>query len=112
MQIVIDINENLYTRLFDNGVDNYDDAIDMAKAIRKGTPLPKGHGRIVDISKLEYLKALHDAKYGKIPWSEAIERIKNSAPTIIETDKESEEISDTNMKMWEEIFKAESEDEG
>lgn len=41
MQIVIDIDENLYTRLFDNGVDNYDDAVDMAKAIRKGTPLPK-----------------------------------------------------------------------
>ena len=39
MKIVIDIDENLYTRLFDNGVDNYDDAVDMAKAIRKGTPL-------------------------------------------------------------------------
>ena len=32
MEIVIDIDENLYTRLFDNGVDNYDDAVDMAKA--------------------------------------------------------------------------------
>lgn len=42
MQIVIDIDDNLYTRLFDNGVDNYDDAVDMAKAIRKGKPLPKG----------------------------------------------------------------------
>ena len=42
MQIVIDIDDNLYTRLFDNGVDNYDDAVDMAKAIRKGTPIPKG----------------------------------------------------------------------
>ena len=40
MQIVIDIDDNLYTRLFDNGVDNYDDAVDMAKAIRKGKPLP------------------------------------------------------------------------
>ncbi len=90
MQIVIDIDENLYTRLFDNGDT---DAVDMLKAcvaIRKGTPLPKGHGRIVDISKIEYLKALHDAKYGEIPWSEAIKQIKNSAPTIIEADKESE----------------------
>lgn len=42
MKIVIDIDDNLYTRLFDNGVDNYDDAVDMAKAIRKGTPqVPK-----------------------------------------------------------------------
>ena len=48
MEIVIDIDENLYTRLFDNGVDNYDDAVDMAKAIRKGTPLPEHHGRLID----------------------------------------------------------------
>ena len=52
MQIVIEIDENLYTRLFDNGVDNYDDAVDMAKAIRNGTPLPEGHGRLVDAEKL------------------------------------------------------------
>ena len=39
MKLIVDIDENLYTRLFDNGVDNYDDAIDMAKSIRKGIPL-------------------------------------------------------------------------
>lgn len=53
MQIVIDIDDNLYTRLFDNGGDDYDYAVDMAKAIRKGTPLPKGHGRLIDISEYE-----------------------------------------------------------
>lgn len=53
MQIVIDIDENLYTRLFDNGVDNYDDAVDMAKAIRKGTPLPEHHGRLIDADALQ-----------------------------------------------------------
>ena len=52
MQIVIDIDENLYTRLFDNGVDNYDDAEDMAKAIRKGIPIPKGHGDLIDRNDL------------------------------------------------------------
>ena len=52
------------------------------------TPLPKGHGRIVDISKLEYLKALNDAIHNKITWSEAITKIKNSAQTIIEADNE------------------------
>ena len=40
MKIMIEIDDNLYTRLFDNGVDNYDDAVDMVKAIRKGTPKP------------------------------------------------------------------------
>ena len=41
MQIVIDIDEDVYTRLFDNGTDFYDtdDILAMAKAIRKGTPL-------------------------------------------------------------------------
>lgn len=38
MQVIIEIDENLYTRLFDNGTDSYDDAIDAAKAIRKGVP--------------------------------------------------------------------------
>ena len=47
MKVVIDIDENLYTRLFDNG--NID-AMDMLKAcvaIRKGTPLQKGHGDLI-----------------------------------------------------------------
>ena len=50
MKLIIDIDENVYTRLFDNGTDFYDtdDILAMAKAIRKGTPLPKGHGRILD----------------------------------------------------------------
>ena len=52
MKIVIDIDDNLYARLFDNGVDNYDDIVDMAKAIRKGTPLPKEHGRLIDADKM------------------------------------------------------------
>ena len=52
MQIVIDIDDNLYTRLFDNGGDDYDYAADMATAIRKGTPLPIGHGDLIDRKEL------------------------------------------------------------
>lgn len=53
MQIVIDIDENLYTRLFDNGDT---DAVDMLKAcvaIRKGTPLQKGHCDVLDKIRAE-----------------------------------------------------------
>lgn len=32
MQIVIDINDKLYTQLFEIGVDSYDIAVNMAKA--------------------------------------------------------------------------------
>lgn len=52
MQIVIDIDENVFTRLFDNGIEDYaimnDDLFAIAKSIRMCTPLPKGHGRILD----------------------------------------------------------------
>jgi len=95
MKIVINIDDNLYTRLFDNGVDNYDDAVDMAKSIRKGTPLPKGHGRLIDadktISKICGNSCgchLEECGYDEPCFS--VRRIE-SAPTIIEADKESEE---------------------
>ena len=38
MQIVIDIDENLYTRLFDNGDIDAADMLKACVAIRKGTP--------------------------------------------------------------------------
>lgn len=41
MQIGIDIDENIYTRLFNNDGIKYEDAVDIAKTIRKGTPLRK-----------------------------------------------------------------------
>lgn len=48
MQIIIDIDDNLYTRLFDNGDEYVADMRRACVAIRKGTPLPKGHGRLYD----------------------------------------------------------------
>lgn len=60
MKIVIDIDENLYARLFDHGGDNHNDAVDMTKAIRKGTPLNEvlaGIDRRVDIA-LDAIKAV------------------------------------------------------
>ena len=42
MQIIIDINENVFTRLFDNGdLCAMDDLFAIAKAVRKGIPLEK-----------------------------------------------------------------------
>jgi len=57
MQIVIDIDENVFTRLFDNGVDTSSedrDAID--RAVRNGIVLPKGHGRLIDADKILYFR--------------------------------------------------------
>ena len=92
MQVVIDIDDNLYTRLFDNGVDNYDDAVDMAKAIRKGTPLPKGHGRLIDADKLEPRDISPEPWYSPM-WGFELVDIED-APTIIETDKAESEVEE------------------
>ena len=83
--MVIDIDENLYTRLFDNGVDNYDDAVDMAKAIRKGTPLPEHHGRLIDADELygDFIDGTEG--YDCNTWNRIeIGDIIEDAPTIIE----------------------------
>jgi len=83
MQIVINIDENVFTRLFDNGTEDYtivnDDLFAIAKSIRKGVPLPKGHGDLID--RKELLKqpmdlANYPSNYVKV------------ARTIIEADKE------------------------
>lgn len=93
MKLVIDIDDNFYTRLFDNGVDNYDDAVDMAKAIRKGTPLPKGYGRLIDADKL--IKAI-EKKSKRLKNLDTINGLCGAvaliydAKAIIETDKDGE----------------------
>lgn len=81
MQVVIDIDDNLYTRLFDNGVDNYDDAVDMAKAIRRGTPLPEGHGNLIDVSDLTPDADYEDGIFGAVSCQQIVE-----AEAIIEAD--------------------------
>lgn len=91
MKIVIDIDDNLYTRLFDNDADNYDDAVDIAKSIRNGTPLPKGHGRIADMD--EAIKCIEDVKGKDAIWAISLIEWACSKRTIIEADKaESEEV--------------------
>ncbi len=85
MQIVIDIDDNLYTRLFDNGIDNYDDAEDMATAIRNGTPLPKGHGDLKDADEMK-------KRMGNLDGVGMIGRCIDEFPIIVEADRsESEE---------------------
>ena len=52
IELVIKINEDVFTRLFDNGIqDNeiaVDDVCEMARALRLGTPLPEHNGRLID----------------------------------------------------------------
>ena len=92
MQIVIEIDDNLYTRLFDNGVDNYDDAVDMAKSIRKGTPLPDD-AIIIDAKEQSDYVFVEKAKYNDLveAASKALtDRIKKSLYEGVTAESEAE----------------------
>lgn len=93
-KIIIDIDDNLYTRLFDNGIDNYDDAVDMAKAIRKGIPFPKGHRKLIaEPTEEDIAKTVGGKNDFADCIRETVKTVFANAPTIIEADTaESEEI--------------------
>lgn len=80
MQIVIDIPEEVREHIFDLANDGNEIPLGinahMVKAIVNGTPLPKGHGRIIDESQVT----------GTFIWDNRY--IECYAPTIIEADKE------------------------
>lgn len=96
MEIVIDIDENVYTRLFDNGIQDNEIAIDdiceMARALRRGKSLPKGHGRLIDADAL--IKKMEEReeklKDDRSIWETAgVETALDMfAPTIIEANEE------------------------
>jgi len=52
MKIVIDIDDDIYTKLFDNEENSVINMKKACVAIRKGVVLPKGHGRIIDEGKI------------------------------------------------------------
>lgn len=99
MKIVIDIDENVFTRLFDNGIEDYaiinDDLFAIAKSIRNCTPLPKGYGDLVDRN------AINERFYGiwrelecysnQPTYKELLDKwsmCMDTAPVIIEADEE------------------------
>ena len=76
MQIVIDIPDRIYKR---QGYLNIIDSDILRNALKNGTPLPKGHGRLIDEEQIP----------GDGGWDFS-DRLMLT-PTIIEADKESEE---------------------
>ena len=81
MKIVIDIPEDEYKRIKEGKWEGNP----LADYIENGTPLPKGHGRLIDADDLKkdliYMSDFSDAKG---VWEEDID----DAETIIEADKE------------------------
>lgn len=56
MQIVIDIPEKIYKEImyeYDTFPYPYYESFELHKAIRNGTPLPEGHGNLIDYNALD-----------------------------------------------------------
>lgn len=85
MKVVIDIDENLYTRLYDNGDFDAVDMLNACAVIRKGTPLPKGHGRIADMDAA--IKCIEEVEGEDAIWAINLIEWACSKRTIIEADK-------------------------
>ena len=87
MQIVINIDDEDYDDITLTGENtiNLGVLLDLREAVRNGTPLPKGHGRLVDADEIDNniydLTRSMDLNYGQI--SEGVD----TAPTIIEADE-------------------------
>lgn len=83
MQIVIEIDEDLYEMCRDS----LGDEDNIEGIIANGTPLPKGHGRLIDADRFDVISWQHtsDDFNNGVMW--LTEQIDN-APTIIEADKE------------------------
>lgn len=81
MQIVIDIQDYIYCDIQAYKTIFHDKIEEVAKAIQNGTPLPKGHGAIKDVSQIE-IPMCKDRTYER--W---VQVAINAAPTIIEADK-------------------------
>ncbi len=97
MQIVIDIDESLLDGIKSDSfvfarqvVKNFQGTI--ASAIVNGTPLPKGHGRLIDADTLEECKEVMNTIMNECEYAVRMHEVRN-VPTIIEADKaESEEV--------------------
>ena len=87
MKLVIEIPDNEYHQICELRLHNrtfYDDAI------RNGTPIPKGHGRLIDYGYV--VDAIDDwINAEEYCYSNATDYLRNrirNVPTIIEADKE------------------------
>ena len=97
MKLVIEIGENEYIGIksFPNSNTSYPWTLHLYDAVRNGTPLPKGHGRLIDADKILY-DCTNDVcgmtvDCYECPYHIATAEDIYKLPTIIEADKEREE---------------------
>jgi hypothetical protein len=92
MELIIKINEEDYKIMKHNIVVNNPlcplSQEEIVSKIASGIPLPKGHGRLIDVSDIEWAKYQEERNYidyEVIDWDDIV-----NAPTIIEAESEKE----------------------
>lgn len=95
MQIVISIPKDRYKRIIEHTEGIYDQ-ISLLTIIEKGTPLPKGHGRIADIDAA--IKCIKEVKGEDAIWAISLIEWACGKRTIIEADKESEDKNENDQR--------------
>ena len=90
MQIVIDITEKTYNEICKYGLylspNSYEN---LEKALKNGTPLPKGHGDLISKEQAIDLVEFYQLNPQHFDFVNLIDEIKDEKP-IIEADTESE----------------------
>lgn len=87
MKIVIDIPEEWFCRLQNEW--GWALAENVREAIKKGKPLPKGHGRLIDADAYkEQNNDILDCEIDHPKYQDTLRELIDHAPTIIEADKE------------------------
>ena len=81
MKVLIEIDEKMYQNVL-NGT--YCGT--LYEALKNGTPLPKGHGRLIDADELEECKEIMNTISGESKYAVRMDDIRDM-PTIIEADK-------------------------
>ena len=96
IELLIKISEDTYKDIIENGFIYDEDNEEVTDVIKNGTILPKGHGRIVDVGKIDEDRIDHDNPIIYLTINgEYIEAVSldylNSLQTIIEADTLSKE---------------------
>ena len=89
MKIVIDIPESIYDIIMEDEMISREQLAVLEKHIYYGTPLPKGHGRLIDadaIPEQTELKGFLSQDNAHLVTIDRVKAALNDAPTIIEAD--------------------------
>lgn len=86
MELVIKLSDKEYNELQSASYYNFD-KYTAYLAMKNGTPLPKGHGRLIDADELEECKEMMNDIMDESKYAIRMDDVRN-VPTIIEAEEE------------------------